>query len=113
MKENVHIIKELSENICEALAKIDYSNDPLIVIESRVNPEDYDNIVSSTLYKVCTLVFFPKFWDYDGKRMMGVFSKDGEKRALDFYFNSIGVDKIDVTHFPLELIKTAWRYRDE
>jgi len=93
-----------SEEVIDIINSIDYSNRPLIMIESTINPKICAKIEKKVANKVY-LAYFPHRYNkgdedhqvFNQKRVLGAFNKESEKRALKFLSNFMKSDDIIVT----------------
>jgi len=118
-KSDVYVISVYtSEQLVEVMNKIDYSNKPLIIIESTLKPGTIDKIKD----KNCDLVLFPHRYNkgdpehsvFNLDRILGGLTNEAVDRAMKFYSqfmdpNLIHVFSIDIVELskPLE---NAYRF---
>jgi UDP-N-acetyl-D-glucosamine dehydrogenase len=120
-KSEIYIIATYTtEQVLDALSKIDKSNRPLVIIESTVLPGTYKKIVNEKEYD---LVYFPHRLNPNDKdhhvfnldRVMGG-STESLAKALNFYKEFIDTSLIHTTNYELaELVKpfeNAYRFME-
>jgi len=120
-KSEIYIIATYTtEQVLDALSRIDKSNSPLIIIESTVLPGTYKKIVNENEYDI---VYFPHRLNPNDKdhhvfnldRVMGGNARS-LARALNFYKEFMDINLIYTTNYELaELVKpfeNAYRFME-
>jgi len=109
-KSEVYIISiYTTEQVIDVMEKIDYSNKPLVVIESTIKPGTIDKIKD----KNCDLVLFPhrynkgdsKHFVFNLDRIIGGVTQEAVDRAIKFYSQFMDTNLIHT--FPIQIVELS------
>lgn len=125
IKADIYIISVYTtKQVFDVIKKIDYSKNPLVIVESTIEPGSYKKIMQWN--KHINLVLFPhrynpndrKHYIFNLNRVMGYINNGNESdiivRAVDFYKNFMDINLIHHTDIDIaEIVKpleNAYRF---
>lgn len=113
-----------SNQIFDALNKIEFDNNPLVVIESTVAPNRLEELVDFSKSKNFDLVFFPHRYNpndpehhvFNLNRIIGGVTDKANKRALNFYKPFLNPDLVRIVPYKIaaiaKVVENSYRFME-
>ena len=109
-RSDIYIICTYStEQVLDVISKINYENQPLVIIESTLKPGTVEKIKN----KDCDLVLFPHRYNKDDPehgifnldRIIGGLTEKATQRAIEFYLEFM--DRKMIHTFPIDIVELS------